>query len=244
MASPEVVDLISPLIEQFQNGGPGDRCLAARALADLGPAAEDAIPLLVAALRDADVIVRAAAAHGLSHIGRPAVAPLLAELAYEDVYFRRAVIVTLGQVGRSAAAAIPALTAALEDETLADAAAQALRNIRRSRLAILRAWFGPSLQWALGSLALLAAVTVALWSLAWLSQDLIGEANGPALSAAVGIGLLGSALGALIGGSRRASPGAVGGALVLGFGGACAGLLLGGVLGTMLEPIVRVLSRG
>jgi hypothetical protein len=237
-------DLVTPLVEQFQNGGAADRCAAAHGLAALGPAAATAVPVLVAALRDRDVIVRAAAAHGLAHIGKPAVAALLAELGHEDTDFRRAVVVTLGQIGRPAAAAVSALTTALEDEALADAAAQALRNIRRSRLAKLRAWFGPSLPWALGSIAVLALATLVLLLLSWASQEFFAEVSEPSFAAALGVGFLGATMGALIGGSRWGSPGAIGGALVLGLGGGFTGLLLGGVLATLVEPVVRALRSG
>jgi len=244
MPPPEAPDPIAPLVEQFQNGGAGDRCLAAHALAELGPAAEAVVPLLIPTLRDHNVIVRAAAAHGLAHIGQPAVAPLLAELVNEDADYRRAVIVTLGQIGRPATAAVPMLTTALEDEATAAAAAQALRNIRRSRLAILLAWFGPSAPWAVGSMLLLALATLGLLLLSWASQEVFGEANGPAFNAALGVAFLGAIAGALLGGSRWGSPGAVGGALVLGLGGGCTGLLLGGVLATLVEPIARALRGG
>src|SRR5262249_57154474 len=63
--------------------------LVLRALARIGPAAADAVPVLVRLLRHVRPDLREAAAEALHRIGRPAVPALTAALASQDYFPRR-----------------------------------------------------------------------------------------------------------------------------------------------------------
>lgn len=242
-APQEEEDVVARLVEAFQNGGPAERLAAARDLAELGPAAEGAVPALVAALRQRDLGLRTAAALALSCIGRPAVTPLVAALQDEDVDFRQAVITTLGLIGRAAKPAVPVLKATLADEQLAPAAEKALRQIQRSPFAALFAHVESLMPGGLAAAALLGAAALASVGFSWAAAEFFPASGGAAGAAALAVGLLGAALGAVGGGHRWGGLGAAGGALVLGLGGGLTGLMLGGLFGSVLEPINRALGR-
>lgn len=75
----------------------------------------EAVPSLVAALRDPDAATRERAATALGRIGPPAraaIEPLIATFVDDDLYLRGAAAVALGQIGRDA---VPALIRAIGD---------------------------------------------------------------------------------------------------------------------------------
>ena len=89
---------------------------AADALSRIGA---EAVPALIAALRDPDAPVRLQAARALSRIGpeaAPAVPALTAALSDHDVLVRRNAARALGQIGPAAKHAVPELIRALGSE--------------------------------------------------------------------------------------------------------------------------------
>ena len=104
---------------------------ASEALGRIGPAAADAVPQLIIALRNEDAGARAAASEDLGKIGAAAVdavPQLLMVLKDEDARVRAAASEALGYIGPAAADAVPQLTIALKDEDarVQDAASEAL----------------------------------------------------------------------------------------------------------------------
>jgi len=92
-----------------------------------------AVEPLIAALRDADRLVRSSAARALEDIGdRRAIEPLRALLGDEDEVVRYNAAEALGGLGADARAAVPALEKALADpsELVRSGAARALKKIR------------------------------------------------------------------------------------------------------------------
>jgi HEAT repeat protein len=116
-------------IRAMQSRNPSERRNAIDELQFDGPGAREiAIPLLVTALGDADVKVRAAAAAALGRIGtetatastqpealRPAIPALLAAIRDPDPDVRNAAVIALGFVAGSNGEAIAALAASLGD---------------------------------------------------------------------------------------------------------------------------------
>ena len=66
--SHEAVAAVPALIELLETGSAPDRQLAALTLGEIGPAAEDAVPALLAAAYDDDEQLSAAALEALDHI--------------------------------------------------------------------------------------------------------------------------------------------------------------------------------
>jgi HEAT repeat protein len=121
--------------EQLTRPQPEVRLRAVAALAELGPAAKAAVPILAGTLRkDKDLQVRRAAAVALGQVGPDAAAavPALTEaLADADYDLVSHAARALGHVGPKARAAVPALTRALRSRhtTVCYAAAGALGGI-------------------------------------------------------------------------------------------------------------------
>lgn len=115
---------VAPLMTALAQIGPSNGQGAMRALGRLGADAQDAIPLLTAALNDDDVYARAAAAEALAGIigtlgeKRPDLKAttdaLVATLKENDPQLTPAVIEALGKVGPAASAAVPSLVEALK----------------------------------------------------------------------------------------------------------------------------------
>jgi HEAT repeat protein len=91
------------------------RQAAVEALGRLGPAGPNAVPLLLAALRDKEWCVQWAAGSSLGRIGRPAVEALAGCVSDPEEMVRLRSIWTLGSIGRDAAPATPALLQAISD---------------------------------------------------------------------------------------------------------------------------------
>jgi HEAT repeat protein len=110
------------------------RRLAVIVLAQLGPAARDAVPSLIGALTDADSGVRAGAAHAIKEIGAgagSAVPALVANLQVYQAEVRRSATLALGHIGPAARPACPLLLECLldPDEEVRYAAALSLGRI-------------------------------------------------------------------------------------------------------------------
>lgn len=241
MALEATSDIVTRWIQAFRYGSAAERRTALGHLGSVGSAAADAIPDLIAALRDADLAIRTGAADALVKMGTAAVAPLVEALLDEDADFRRAVILTLGQIGPEAAAAIPVLTAARTDAQLAAAAAEALARIGEPPPTEVGSHLARTLPLALlitASVGLLAGAVIALiWITGALQPD-----NPLALTLGGVGGVLGGVLGVVIGGSWWGRAGALVGLVVVGMAGYVLGSFLGCLAALLLEPLVRALS--
>jgi HEAT repeat protein len=114
-AAPELIRLLAARMGRID---PDEevRSAAETALAQIGPAA---IPALVAALQNSDVLIRSGAANALGRIGSEPdriVPALVTALGDERVAVRSAAASALKQFGPAAAPAVPALTCAVRDE--------------------------------------------------------------------------------------------------------------------------------
>jgi HEAT repeat protein len=139
--SAEAKEVIAALIEVARSGPLKRRGWAAYALGEFGPAAEEAVPVLIKAINDAAPDDKfeheASAALALGKIAPDtpsadqAVAALLPVLQSEVWFSRMNAIEALRRFGPKAAAAIPRLRALKNDRNveIRDAAAKALRTI-------------------------------------------------------------------------------------------------------------------
>jgi HEAT repeat protein len=154
---------------------PKDRRYAVGALAEIGSAATEAVPAVIAALRDTDEVVRAGAAAALGKIGPAAaetVPALIAALGDADKMVRRSAAGTLEHIGPPAAEAVPALlvTALADFDTdVCQSAAEAIGQAVMPALALAV----QSVDWGLRT-----SPTEAL--------KVIGSAGVPSLIAALG----------------------------------------------------------
>ena len=133
-ARPEVGKDVKELVVTLKSEKVAERAAAARILGELGPAAKDAVPDLLAALGDADKDVRRCAARSLGDIGKaskPAVAALGKTLKDADAQVRQASAYALGRIGDPAAK--PYLEAAKKDtnEGVKHAAKEALKALKK-----------------------------------------------------------------------------------------------------------------
>jgi hypothetical protein len=213
---------------------------AVRALARLGPEAEEAIPALIAAFRDDDLGVRSGAVKALARMEGAAVGALIEALRQDDPDVRKVAVVCLGKIGPPAAPAVEPLQEMLADDWLAACAAEALGKIqgqgRNDHWARhLAAWL--ALAWAV-----LAVIGATAFALSWVGAWQLGPAGTGAIAAGTIMGGVGALLGGILGLSRGSVRAAVLAPLVLGLGGSIAGLLLGVVMGALIAPVVNVLG--
>jgi HEAT repeat protein len=101
------------LIELVRDADPGTRYLAATALGRIGDEAENAVDVLLMALRYDDMFLRMAITGALISIGQPAVPGLVKALFDQNRAVRRASAMALGKIGNKRA--IPPLQVALKD---------------------------------------------------------------------------------------------------------------------------------
>ena len=108
----QVVDFV----RQLQSQNVDVRLSAVKALARIGPEAKEAVPALIAALKDKDDGVRSFAAEALGRIGKEAVPALIVALKDQNAGVRNSAVYTLGRIGPEAKEVVPALIAALKDK--------------------------------------------------------------------------------------------------------------------------------
>lgn len=229
---------VNELIHTLRYGDAADRRAAMAELAHRATESAEAIPDLIAVLRDEDPSLRFDAATALACMGPAAVKPLIEAMLDADVDFRRAVIAALGGLGPDAAAAVPVLRAARGDPQFAVEADAALALIQPPFWKTLRPHLVRTLPLALlltGGVAVVAGAVATLSGLA----DLMRPDQPLALTLGAAIGLLGGFLGSLIGGITRGRAGAVVGLLVLGIAGYLIGVIIGGWVGSLLGPLGR-----
>ena len=103
----------------------------------IGPAAKDAVPALIKALKDKDFNVRRSAAAAVGKIGpaaKDAVPALIEALKDKDIYVRIGAALLLSRIGPAAKDAVPALKAMSENDPVArvrKAAVAALKSIAK-----------------------------------------------------------------------------------------------------------------
>src|SRR5262245_44010924 len=96
---------LSRWVEQFRTARGNERNRAADAIGAMGPAAAEAVPVLVEALKDDDYHVPRA----LARIGPPALPALKAALGHEQPAVRSGAAEALGEMGPPARTAVAAL---------------------------------------------------------------------------------------------------------------------------------------
>ncbi len=101
------------LADLVETADPGTRYLAAMALSKIGDEAENAVPVLLQALRADDMFLRMATTGALIAIGVPAVSGLIRALFDQNAAVRRASAKALGKIGSKDA--INALKVAVND---------------------------------------------------------------------------------------------------------------------------------
>lgn len=102
------------LIELVSEADPGTRYLAAKALGQIGDEAESSVPVLLVAMRDNDMFLRAGITGALINIGYPAVPGLTKALFDHNKAVKRAAAKALGKIGSDRC--VPALVNSLNDE--------------------------------------------------------------------------------------------------------------------------------
>ncbi len=115
---------------------PLTRWEAIRTLGKIGPDSKPAVPVLVAALTDADAFVREHAAESLGEIGAAEAIPDLTRiLADPSPRVRRDAVRSLGQFGAAAKSALPEVEKLVNDpnDDVRDAAKKSLRQIDPER---------------------------------------------------------------------------------------------------------------
>ncbi|MBP60684.1 MAG: hypothetical protein CMJ62_04080 [Planctomycetaceae bacterium] len=113
-ASDQAVGVLA-LTKRLKDDDGGFRSLAAYALGQLGPAAQDAVPDLIEALQDSSYKVRSSAAYALGRIGpaaQSAVPALISRIGDEQQEVRSSAAAALGEMGPAAQDAVPRLLAA------------------------------------------------------------------------------------------------------------------------------------
>ena len=104
---------VPQLAELVRDADPGTRYLAAKALGQIGDEAEAAVPVLLSALRDDDIFLRAGITGALIKIGYPAVPGLTMALFDPSNAVKRAACKALGKIGSERA--VSALIFSLHD---------------------------------------------------------------------------------------------------------------------------------
>ncbi|RKU07172.1 phytanoyl-CoA dioxygenase [Candidatus Poribacteria bacterium] len=108
------MESVPELIEELGNDSESRGLSAAYALSEFG---ESAVPALMEAFEDESEAIRRNAYYALSAMGAPTVKPLISSLRHLYPQIREVAAEALGDIGSPAQAAVPALVAALEDES-------------------------------------------------------------------------------------------------------------------------------
>jgi hypothetical protein len=236
------LEVIARIIQTFQKGSIVERRGAARDLEQLGPAAEGAIPALLADLRNGDKLTRSAAIEVLALIGRPAVPFLIEALQKPEMAYRQAAAVTLEMIGPDAADAIPALEAIPANDKLQSWAVKALRAIREKPRGPLARKLPILLIYGVAFIAVLAVVGS---SLAFDSLDGLSSFPLPPGLAIAGIFCVIASI--VIGAIQLILPADQRASLLwtacVGLGSAFAGTVVGGIIHWLVLPVVQALGR-
>ena len=198
------------------------------------PQSQETISQLIQGLKTTDPVLRLKIAQIFRRGGSAALPPLIEALQSEDVELRRAAAATLGSIGPAARVAVPALKAALRDQTAAPEATEALKKITATSLT-------RQLDLFLAPVMPVVLVVAVILVQVGLTYYILREAPPVVINLALAFCLIGSSLGAILGGTRWGRLGAVVSAIVLGLGGATMGAGIGYVAGLLLDPIVQSL---
>jgi HEAT repeat protein len=236
----EVKDTVTQVLADLRSSARAKRRAAVqRATNYLGNGAE-LLPILISLLADVDLGVRQAAVKAVACWRQEAVKPLLELLAQGNADQQKAAIVTLGEIGPEARSARSTLQALKDDRWLGGAVRQALEKI------------GTGSDWAdiyehpVVQVSMVFWLAVLLWvglsALGGIGQRALFESNNAGNLAATILGGLGALMGGIVGASRgklwlATLP------LVFGVAGVFAGVMMAGLLGTILEPLARILGR-
>lgn len=109
----EPASVVATLIDTMRDNYPLVRSYSANALWQIGPAAKPAIPAIIYALKDREMMVRSAAASALCAIN--GMSSIIEYIDNKDVFIRCAALTELLRLGPDAQPAIPALINALKD---------------------------------------------------------------------------------------------------------------------------------
>src|SRR5438874_1724976 len=112
----DVKEKIAALLKDLKSNDDMVRYEAITALAEYGPDAADAVPILVKLLEEPNEELRVAATLTLGKIGKSAVAPVAALLNNPDVDIRCYALWTLGNIGPAAKDTAPRALTALNDK--------------------------------------------------------------------------------------------------------------------------------
>ena len=108
------MEIVPELIKRLGDDSESKGLSAAYALSEFRASV---VPALMEAFEDESEVIRRNAYYALNAIGAPAVDPLIGSLGHLDPQVREAAAEALGDIGSPAQAAVPALVAALEDES-------------------------------------------------------------------------------------------------------------------------------
>jgi HEAT repeat protein len=135
---PDAAPAMGKIVPLLRHEGDSEiRWNAARTLAKIGPAAKEAAPMLVEAMKDPEPLVREHAAEALGCIGPEAketIPELVKALKDPDAHVRRDAVRSLGQMGPAAKSAIESIRPLLQDkdEKVRKAARTSLQQIEQS----------------------------------------------------------------------------------------------------------------
>src|SRR5260370_3766385 len=94
---------VDDLVKQLKDKETDVRRKAAKELADAGPDAKPAVPMLIAALKDSDLFVRRFSAQALGAIGEESAMPALEKVvkdANEKKEVQEAAVIAVGKMGK------------------------------------------------------------------------------------------------------------------------------------------------
>ncbi len=135
-------DVVSALVDALKDGDKTVAAAAARALAEIGTPASEALPDLIEAHEDSDPGLRDSAARALGKIGsatQEVLQALTKPLTRDGLDLAVCECYALGDLGPAAESAVPVLIGALECAHLCNAAATALGKIGRPAAVVVHA---------------------------------------------------------------------------------------------------------